>query len=159
MIRLAPATPAVARAVVLGERVPVLHAADWPHDDTADALRPLAEHPDLTGEGTFLVVEDDVVVGECGWFGPPVEGEVLVGFGLARSARGRGVGTAAVRQLLAWVQGQGATSVRAEVLPGNEPSLRLLAGLGFQDVGLRDGHRQLLLSHPARKGKVSLTAT
>jgi len=147
VICLVPATSALARAVVLGGvALPVVHAPDWPHEDTADALRPLAEHPDLTGEGTFLVLEDDVVVGECGWFGPPVDGEARIGYGLARSARGRGTGTEAVRQLLAWVHAQGATSVRAEVLPGNQASLRLLARLGFRPEGARDGHLQLVRS-------------
>jgi len=148
VIRLLPATPEIARAVVSGQGpIPVEHLPDWPHEDTVDALRPLADHPDLTGEGTFLVVEDGLVVGECGWSGPPVDGEVLVGYGVARSARGRGVGTEAVRQLLAWVQAQGARSVRAEVLPGNEASLRLLARLGFREAGVRDGHRQLVWAH------------
>ncbi|HUR51032.1 MAG TPA: GNAT family N-acetyltransferase [Mycobacteriales bacterium] len=144
MIRLEPATPAVARAVVEGRPADVPHAPDWPHPDTADALRPLAEHPDDTGPGTFLVLLDEVVVGDCGWLGPPDEsGEVEIGYGLARSARGRGVGREAVRQLLDWVAGQGATRVRAEVQPGNEPSLRLLAALGFERVEHRAGHEVL----------------
>lgn len=145
MITLVPATGEVAVAVVTGGPVPVPHAPDWPHADTADALRPLAEHPDDTGPGTFLVLEDGVVVGDCGWFGPPVDGLVDIGYGVATSVRGRGVGRAAVRLLLTWVAAQGAAEVRAEVLPGNEPSLRLLAGLGFQDVGEHAGHRDLRL--------------
>lgn len=147
MIRLVPVAPGVARAVVHDEgSLPEPRVADWPHADTADALRPLADHPEAGSEGTFLVLEHGVVVGECGWFGPPVEGEVSIGYGLARSARGRGVGSEAVRQLVAWVQGQGATTVRAEVRPGNEASLRLLAGLGFRSVGEEEhGHLQLVL--------------
>ena len=146
MIALVPATREVAAAVVTGSVVPVQHAPDWPHADTADALRPLAEHPDDTGPGTFLVLEDGVVVGDCGWFGPPTEGLVDIGYGVAPSVRGRGVGRSAVRLLLSWVAEQGATEVRAEVLPGNEASLRLLAGLGFVDVGEHAGHRVLRLT-------------
>jgi RimJ/RimL family protein N-acetyltransferase len=80
-------------------------------------------------------------VGDCGWFGPPDEtGEVEIGYGLAPSARGKGLGAATVSALLVWVREQGATGVRAEVLPGNEPSLRLLARLGFELVEERAGH-------------------
>lgn len=142
MIELVPVTPAVARAVVDGTDLGDLpHVPDWPHADTADALRPLADHPDDTGPGTFLVLHEGLVVGDCGWFGPPDDaGEVEIGYGLAPSARHKGLGTAAVQALLEWVRGQGAVHVRAEVLPGNEASLRLLARLGFEPVEERAGH-------------------
>ena len=142
MIELVPVTPALARAVVEGTDLGDLpRVRDWPHADTVDALRPLAEHPDDTGPGTFLVLHEGVVVGDCGWFGPPDDtGEVEIGYGLAPSARGRGLGTAAVQALLEWVRAQGAVHVRAEVLPGNEPSLRLLTRLGFLQVDERAGH-------------------
>jgi RimJ/RimL family protein N-acetyltransferase len=143
VISLEPVTLDLAQAVLSYSAVDVPHAGDWPHEDSYDALRPFAEHGG--GPGTFLVVEDGVVVGDCGWFGPPDEdGEVEIGYGLAPSARGRGVGTEAVRLLVAWVRAQGARSVRAEVLPGNETSLRLLARLGFEDIGERAGHRILV---------------
>jgi RimJ/RimL family protein N-acetyltransferase len=142
VIELLPVTHELARAVVedadLGDLV---RLPDWPHDDTFDALRPLAEHPEHCGPGTFLVLEDNVVVGDCGWFGPPdAEGEVEIGYGLAPSARGRGLGTESVQALLEGVRAQGATRVRAEVLPGNEASLRLLHRLGFVVAGEHAGH-------------------
>lgn len=142
MIELVPVTAALARAVVTGADLGDLaRARDWPHPDTADALRPLVDHPEHCGPGTFLVLEDGVVVGDCGWFGPPDEaGEVEIGYGLAASVRGRGLGTQVVQALLAWVQAQGATSVRAEVRPGNEASLRLLRGLGLSVVEERAGY-------------------
>jgi len=132
------------------------HVADWPHDDTADALRPLAEHPDDTVEGSFLITENGIVVGDCGWFGPPTDGIVDIGYGLARSARGRGLGTAAVRMLLAWVADRGAAQARAEVRPSNEASLRLLDRVGFLDVGEHAGHRVLMcdLTHVPRVDRV-----
>ena len=121
---------------------------DWPHADTADALRPLAEHPEHCGPGTFLVLEDGIVVGDCGWFGPPVEGVVEIGYGLAPSARGRGVGTTTVSLLLAWVAELGGPSVGAVGRPANEPSRRLLARLGFDEVGEHAGHRVLTRELP-----------
>ncbi|MCU1593024.1 MAG: N-acetyltransferase [Frankiales bacterium] len=146
MIALSPVPQALAAAVVgHGDLGTLKRAPDWPHDDTADAFRPLAEHPGHTGEGTFLILLDGVVIGDCGWFGPADEdGEVEIGYGLAPSARGSGHGTAAVRLLLEWVASQGARSVRAEVLPSNVPSLRLLGRLGFEDVGEHAGHRVLV---------------
>ena len=144
MITLEPVTLSLAQTVLAYEPVDVPHAADWPHEDTYDALRPFAEHGG--GPGTFVIVQDGVIVGDCGWFGPSDEdGEVEIGYGLAPSARGRGLGTEAVRLLVEWARGQGARSVRAEVLPGNEASLRLLARLGFEDIGERAGHRILVL--------------
>jgi ribosomal-protein-alanine N-acetyltransferase len=150
MIQLVQVTGAVAVAVcsqgdVDAALAPRTRVADWPHEDTPDALRGLADYPEQTGEGTFLVLRDGVVVGDVGWFGPPDEdGEVEVGYGLAPSARRQGVGAASVALLLAWVASRGARSVRAEVLPGNAPSFALLARLGFTDVGERAGHRILV---------------
>ena len=152
-MELVPASRDVALAVLEGRDPGVAHARDWPHADTLDALRPLAEHPEDTGPGTFLVVVGGVVVGDCGWFGPPDElGEVEIGYGLAPSARGRGLGLQAVSLLLEWVEAQGARRVRAEVQPGNEPSLRLLARLGFEHAEHRAGHLVLArdAAHPTR---------
>ena len=142
MIVLVPVTRALARAVVNGGDLGDLpRVRDWPHPDTADALRPLADHPEHCGPGTFLVLEDGVVVGDCGWFGPPDDaGEVEIGYGLAASARGRGVGSQAVQALMEWVRAQGATRIRAEVRPGNEASLRLLTRLGFALIEERSGY-------------------
>lgn len=147
MIELRQVTHDLALAVVAGDDLgdlPRVH--DWPHADTFDALRPLAQHPEDTGPGTFLVLLDGQVVGDCGWFGPPdADGEVEIGYGLAPSVRRRGLGTETVKALLAWVRSQGATRVRAEVLPGNEASLRLLRRLGFDLAGEHAGH--LVMRH------------
>lgn len=150
MIELVQVTGAVAVAVCESGDVdavlaPLTRVGDWPHQDTADALRPLADYPEQTGDGTFLVVRDGVVVGDVGWLGPPDEdGECEIGYGLAPSARRQGVATAAVALLVEWVRTQGARSVRAEVLPDNLPSLALMAKLGFTDIGERAGHRLLV---------------
>jgi ribosomal-protein-alanine N-acetyltransferase len=110
-------------------------ATGWPHADTADALRPLAEHGG-PGEahGTFLIAVDGELVGECGWLGGPDEaGVVEIGYGLAGSARGRGLGTEAVGVLAAWVERQpGVRRITADALVGNAPSRRVLERLGFR---------------------------
>jgi RimJ/RimL family protein N-acetyltransferase len=137
VISLEPLTVEVCAAVLSYAELPVPHAPDWPHADTYDAFRMFSGLP-----GTFLVMEDGVVVGDCGWFGP--DEQVEIGYGLAPSARGRGIGLEAVRQLVDWVASQGAGSVRGEVLPGNEPSLRLLTRLGFVLEEERAGHLVLV---------------
>ena len=142
-LTLVPVPHAVAVAVTRSSDVAgplaelgLVAAAGWPHADSADALRPLAEHggPEA-GDGTFLVVLDDRVVGDCGWFGPPDSaGDVEIGYGLAASVRGRGLGTEAVRALCDWVEGQpGVRRITAEALAGNEPSRRVLLRLGFTE--------------------------
>ncbi|MCU1591599.1 MAG: family N-acetyltransferase [Frankiales bacterium] len=112
-------------------------AVGWPHADTADALRPLAEHggPEAA-HGTFLITVDGELVGECGWLGGPDEnGDAEIGYGLAASARQRGLGTEAVAMLAAWVEQQpGVRRVTADSLVGNEPSRRVLERLGFRPV-------------------------
>ena len=107
-------------------------APGWPHADTADALRPLLAGPD-PAHGTFLVTIDGELIGECGWIGgPDGGGDVEIGYGLAGSARGRGLGTEAVGVLCAWVEQQpGVRRITADALVGNAPSRRVLERLGF----------------------------
>ena len=135
-VTLLPVPPAVAVAVTTGEGLDdalqgLTRAPDWPHADTSDALRPLAEHGPM--DGTFLITVGDRVIGDCGWVGGPDEdGGAEIGYGLAASARGMGLGTEAVAVLCAWVERQpGVRRVVAEALVGNEPSRRLLLRLGF----------------------------
>jgi len=138
-VRLVPVPPALATAVVHGGDLdaalqPLTRPRDWPHDDSADALRPIAADP-AAAHGTFLVVTGDEVIGECGWIGgPAADGTVEIGYGLAASARGQGRGRAAVRLLCAWIADQpGVRRITAEALVGNEPSRRLLLALGFAE--------------------------
>jgi ribosomal-protein-alanine N-acetyltransferase len=138
---LVPVERPVAQAVVAADTQALtaaladasLHAGPgWPHADTVDALRPLAEHG---GRGCWLVVDGDSVVGDCGWLGgPDATGDAEIGYGLAAPSRGQGLGTEAVALLAAWAeQQQGVHRVVAEVLQGNEASRRLLHRLGFDE--------------------------
>lgn len=151
-VGLLPVPYDVAVAAVAGDRtgtgdtlagLGLRAGAGWPHPDTADALRPLAEHGTDGDDGGWLVVVDaddlggeqrgTVVVGEVGWKGgPDPDGEVEIGYGLAAPACGRGLATEAVGVLAAWAEQQpGVRVLAAQVHPGNEPSLRLLVRLGF----------------------------
>ncbi|MCW2667340.1 MAG: acetyltransferase, family, partial [Frankiales bacterium] len=138
---LVPVERAVADAVVAGD-LQALTAAlagaslqpgpGWPHADSVDALRGQAEHG---GAGTWLVVDGDQVVGDCGWLGgPDATGDAEIVYGLAAPSRGQGLGTEAVALLAAWAEQQpGVHRVVAEVLQGNDGSRRLLQRLGFDE--------------------------
>lgn len=134
-VLLQPATKAQAQAVLDGVRPGDLALApDYPHDDTADGLR-MALSQGLP-PGWWVVVQGEVV-GDCGVHGPVSDdGEIELGYGLAPSARGRGVGSEVVGRLAAWLSVQ--PQVRAVVARGvrsdNAPSRRVLEAAGFRLV-------------------------
>jgi RimJ/RimL family protein N-acetyltransferase len=71
-------------------------ASDFPREEDLVALDGRER-----GALAFAIVADDVVVGTCGTHGRPSnKGEIELGWGLVSSARGRGVGSAAVASLL-----------------------------------------------------------
>ena len=82
----------------------------------------------------FLIVErpGGAVLGGCTFKGMPVGGEVEIAYGVARQARGRGVATEAVAQLLQLAaQEESVQRGVAEILPSNIASSRLVSRLGF----------------------------
>jgi RimJ/RimL family protein N-acetyltransferase len=131
-LRLEPVPLGLARAVLAGDLSAVTPAQGWPHADTHDAFRMLTEPGQ---RGTFLVVEvaSGLVVGDCGWYGPPGDdGDAEIGYGLAAPSRGRGYGTESVALLVEWVRAQpGVRRVVAEVEATNVPSRRVVERLGF----------------------------
>ena len=117
----------------------------WPdeHDARflAHRLRQTREEP---GRGAWYVraiVRQGEMVGHIGFHGPPgvnarrEPDAVELGYTVFPGHRRRGFATEAVRALLAHVRGQGIRRFIASVGPGNEPSLRLVRGLGFVEVG------------------------
>ena len=141
---LLPVPHAVAVAVLSNDHQQVREALlplavtagpGWPHADTADALRPYAEHGSADQDsGVWLLVVDAQVVGDLGWLGGPAEdGDCELGYGLAAPSREQGLGTEAVGVLAGWAERQpGVHRLTAEVLQGNEASCRLLTRLGFR---------------------------
>jgi len=98
--------------------------------------------------GPRHIVLDRLAVGSIGCFGPPVDGETEIGYGLVEEARGRGVATEAVQALVAETERAG-VRLRASVAPDNTASLRVLAKCGFTELrgGTEDG--ELVMARPA----------
>ncbi|WP_342115911.1 GNAT family N-acetyltransferase [Pseudoduganella sp. OTU4001] len=81
----------------------------------------------------FLMVDkaNGAVLGGCTFKGLPSCGEVGIAYGVAMTARGRGIATEAVRQLLVLAGREGVRTVIAEILPANIASSKLVTRLGF----------------------------
>jgi RimJ/RimL family protein N-acetyltransferase len=85
------------------------------------------------------------IVGGAGFHGPPdARGMVEMGYGVAPEHRRRGYARESVRALMEWAAARpDVRTFRASIGPWNEPSLGLIRGLGFVQVGTqwdeRDG--------------------
>jgi RimJ/RimL family protein N-acetyltransferase len=102
---------------------------------TRDAL---AADPDSARWGTRLFVLDDprTLVGWGGFKGAPDDGAVELGYAIAPSWEGRGLATAAVREMLAEAfRDPGVRAVLAHTLPGPGASVRVLEKSGFVHDG------------------------
>lgn len=132
-VALVPVDGPLAALLLAGE-ADVPAAPDWPHADTADGLALVAPG----GARAWLVVHAGRVVGDCGTAGPAdAEGVVEIGYGLAPSARGQGLGGEAVRLLVDLLLREPATrGLRAHTLIDNLPSQRVLARAGFALAGV-----------------------
>lgn len=120
-----------ARAVLTGEPDGLRRGEGWPHADTLDALRMVADH----GAEAWLILEDGITIGDAGTHGPPDEhGDVEIGYGLAEPSRGRGLASEFVTALADHILArEGVRRVVARaVLAENLPSRRALERAGFR---------------------------
>ena len=115
------------------------------------ARRALEHMTDGTPAGwcsTYYVVRngDQAVVGSCGFKGPPKNGSVEIGYGVAPDCRNEGLATEAVRALLglAFESGQ-VQEVLAQVSPANLSSTRVVLKLAFKRAGEQVDHDNELL--------------
>ena len=142
-------SPELIEALLDGRRdeLPFGVPDNWPddHDRRFLAFR-LRQTSDDPGRAPWLVraivlPESREMIGHIGFHGPPGinarrEAEAVeVGYTIFPSHRRQGYAGEAVRALLAWAREQGVTRFIASVSPQNEPSLRLVRRLGFQEVG------------------------
>jgi len=87
---------------------------------------------------SWLIVEDDEIVGLCSITRPPVEGVIDIGYGVAPSRQGRGAATRAIRDIVAWASTQPEVAgITAETSISNPASQRVLAANGFSRIGER----------------------
>ena len=155
---LVPATAALARAEI-GDR-PAFAAllnsgvpAAWPPETLADALafflQQLEADPERAGWLTWYGVADGagggppVLVASGGFFGPPQEGVVEIGYAVLPEFQRKGYGAEVAGALTEWALAQaGMRRVVANVVADNAPSVRLLHRLGFLEMGASDepGH-------------------
>jgi [ribosomal protein S5]-alanine N-acetyltransferase len=152
---LRPITAADAAAVVAGRRAP-----DWADDFPAEGDREIAgmlhrQPPAGSGDaapwGHRLVVEraSGLVVGGVGFFGPPIDGRVEVGYGIVPSRRGLGYAPEAVRGLLAFAfDHPDVGEVVAGAEPANRASHRVLEKAGLTLRGRSDGLVRFAVRRP-----------
>jgi [ribosomal protein S5]-alanine N-acetyltransferase len=139
-------TPPEAAAMRAGRRDPAWHSG-YPRPDDVDAAS-MAREGDTWGPRHIVCDHGQgggQTVGTIGLLGPPVDGEVEVGYGLVEAVRGRGLAAEALRALLAETDNAG-VRVRAAVRPENGASLRLLADCGFTELRGTDEEGALVLA-------------
>ena len=131
---LHPLTPSLARAVLDGDTEHAL-APGFPRTDDRSLLEGVLAAGASAG-GSWLVARDGALVGSAGAAGTvSPDGDQELGYGLVPGARGVGTGTEAVAAVAAVLERRpGVRRLTAEVLPGNEASVRLLVRLGFVEV-------------------------
>jgi ribosomal-protein-alanine N-acetyltransferase len=111
-------------------------APGYPLPDTHDGVGFLVRHG-VEDFGFYLVVrlDNEAIVGEIGFVGPPKEGAVMIGYAIVPEARGRGYATEAIAAISDWALAQpGVGEVRAQTLPDNEASIRALLRAGFTEI-------------------------
>jgi ribosomal-protein-alanine N-acetyltransferase len=102
------------------------------------------------GPMKVVVGETNLVVGGCGFLGPPdAEGSVEIGYGLAPSHRGRGIATEAVAGMVhSAFASPGVRLVWAGTEEQDTASQGVLTRNGFRMIGTEDGLRRYELRRP-----------
>ena len=135
-LRLRPLTIEEATALHEGEVVDGLRYGDgYPMPDTRDGVGLFLKHG-VVDYGFHLILrrEDDRVIGEIGFVGPPEYGVVTIGYAIVPEARRHGFATEAIVALTEWAIAKPEVDVvRAQTLPDNEPSIRALLRTGFSE--------------------------
>jgi ribosomal-protein-alanine N-acetyltransferase len=132
------------RALVAGRRLPEW-AEDFPAEGDVDIAGVLAREGVPVGPdavfGPRLVIERSTreVIGTVGFFGPPRDGLVEIGYGIVPSRQRQGYATEAARALIELALAQpGVSEIVAHAEPGNAASIRVLERNGLTYAG-REG--------------------
>lgn len=139
VVSLATCWAIIHRDVDLANRLMGATLGDWPSERERSLafpghLRTLAEDPTAAGwRGRAMVSRAlGCVVGSVNLKGPPVSGEVEVGYGTLPAHRGQGFAQEALAAVAAWALAQpGVDGVVALIHPDNPASARVAAAAGF----------------------------
>lgn len=142
--QIVPVTPAVADALVAGDTVFTERFGMSIAPGYLDEPEVLGPMRDALAAGTppewfsHLIVHRETltVVGFGGYKGPPVGGEVEIGYSIAPAHRRRGHATAAVGLLVARAAQRRVAVVSAHTLAEESPSTRILTRAGFVMTGV-----------------------
>ncbi|MHA4837562.1 GNAT family N-acetyltransferase [Sphingopyxis sp. MSC1_008] len=97
-----------------------------------------AEVRQVSSPVSWLIIEENEVVGLCSITRPPKEGVIDIGYGIAPSRHGRGIASRAIGDIVSWAMKQPALhAITAETSIANLPSERVLVRNGFRRVGER----------------------
>jgi ribosomal-protein-alanine N-acetyltransferase len=159
-VRLAPIDPQAFRALEAGDRVvaeqligvPVPDEFQEPVEIWSYMLQLLRDDPTNADWLMNAVVAEGVIVGNAGFKGAPVGGQVELGYRISPSHRRRGLAVVAVTLLLDRARHEPLVDrVIARIAPGNDASVGVITKAGFVPDGEwmnpRWG-RQLQFAHP-----------
>jgi RimJ/RimL family protein N-acetyltransferase len=90
------------------------------------------------GPQLFIHADDRALIGLGGYKGPPSDGVVEIGYGIAPAYRGAGYATEAARILVERARSAGVTTVIAHTLAEPNASTRVLGHLGFTRTEIVD---------------------
>lgn len=154
-LKLVPASLEHVRAEIADHRqfAQMLQAtvpANWPPESAADALPLflawLEAAPDQAGWfGWYALLLDSgtaspELVGGGGFLGPPLQGEVQIGYSMLPQFQQRGIATEMVAGLVGWALNHPeVTHLVAETEWENPASVQVLRKIGFTPVGATNG--------------------
>jgi RimJ/RimL family protein N-acetyltransferase len=132
---------AIEDPAALGRRLGAEIAPDLIEDEWREAFRfaidELTRRPEIFGWWSYLFLLDQprLVCGMGGYKGPPQDGVVEIGYSIAPSLRGRGLATAAARELvrIAFADPR-VTAVQAHTLAEPNASTRVLEKVGLRKI-------------------------
>lgn len=150
-LTLVPTTVELARSEVNGgcEFARLLGASvprNWPPETLADALTLFLKWIEAAPEKVgwfnwYALVQADrqslpTLIGGCGFFGPPCNGIVQIGYSVLSEFQRQGFATEMVRGIVSWAMEQPAVvRIIAETEWENPASVRVLEKVGFTAAG------------------------
>jgi RimJ/RimL family protein N-acetyltransferase len=134
-------TAALEDPAALGRRVGAEVAPELIEEEWLGAFRfacdELVRRPEIFGWWSYLFVLDEpsILCGMGGYKGPPKDGVVEIGYSIAPSLRGRGLATAAARELVRIAfDDPSVVAVQAHTLAEPNASTRVLEKVGLRKI-------------------------